>query len=446
MKEALLTLEKTSKTFRLDSGGEIQVLKNINVTLQEGEIVAFLGPSGCGKTTLLKMMAGLFFPNEGRVIVKGKQLEGVNDKLSMVFQNPTLLPWYTVEQNVALGLKHLDLTPRQIKLRVNQSIDFVGLGGFEEAYPKELSGGMRSRVGIARALATRPEILCLDEPFSALDALTAENLRAEVVDIWREKSKVVRTIVLVTHNIQEAVLMAQRIFVMGTNPGHIRTVLANSLTYPRDVRNPAYSELVDVIHSVITEALIPEEGEKTLTVQPSWYQGLENLPVVGPSEIIGLLEVLDNASGQMDIFKLANVTELEFGHCLAVAKTTELLDFIDTPKQSVVFTELGKKFVRADTLQRKELFATQVKSLRIFQSVLSWIEEGEKKEISKETVIEKLQVFFPNEKLDKLFDTIVAFGRYAEILSYNAQLGVLTFSQPDTEEEPHLESETTQVL
>ncbi len=436
LRENLLVLDKVSKNYRLDSGGEIQVLKNVNIGIHEGEIVALLGPSGCGKTTILKIMAGLISPSEGAVLVKGRPLSGVNDRLSMVFQYPALLPWFTVDQNVALGIQHLNLTQRQIRIRVNEAIDLVGLGGFEEAYPRELSGGMRSRVGIARSLAVKPEILCLDEPFAALDALTAENLRAEVIEIWKEKSKAVKTVVMVTHNIEEAVFMAQRIFVFGANPGHIRTMLTNALTYPREVRNPKYDELVNVIHAVITEALIPEEAERPPTVQPAWYQGLENLPFVGPSEIIGLLEVLDNAGGKMDIFKLANETGSEFGHCLAVAKTAELLDFVDTPKQLVEFTETGRRFVKADTLERKEIFSDHVKALRIFQTLMAWLEESPQKELQKESVIERLLGYFPNEKLDKLFDTLIAFGRYAELLSYNAKLGLMTLPRPEPEEEP----------
>ena len=434
-KNPLLALERVSHTFRLEGGRELQVLKNISLSIYEGEIVAFLCPSGCGKTTTLKIMAGLLSPSEGKTLLHNRELKKINDKMAMVFQNFALLPWYTVEQNVALGLRHYLFTSRQIKLRVNEAIEMVGLGGFEEAYPRELSGGMRQRVGLARALAVRPEILCLDEPFSALDVLTAENLRSEVVDIWKEKSKAVKSVVMVTHNIHEAVVMAQRIVVFGTDPGHIRTVLNNPLPYPRDQKNPKFNELVDVIHSVITEALIPEEVDRPALIQPAWYQGLESLPHVGPSEIIGLLEVLDDAGGKLDIFKLASSTASEFGHCLAVTKTAELFDFVDTPKQTVVFTELGKKYMRADTAERKVLFSQQIKSLRIFQTLLSWLEESPEKEIDRDSVLLKLSEYFPNEKLEKLFDTLVSFGRYAELLSYNAKLGMLTFPRPEEPEE-----------
>ncbi len=433
--DALLALERISHSFQLERGREIQVLKNINISVQEGEIVSFLGPSGCGKTTTIKIMAGLIRPSEGRVLCHGRALSGINQRLSMVFQSFALLPWFTVEQNVSLGLHHLGLSHRQFSSRIGEAIEMVGLGGFEEAYPRELSGGMRQRVGIARALAVRPEILVLDEPFSAVDVLTAENMRSEVIDIWQEQSKAVKSVVMVTHDIYEAVMMSQRIFVFGADPGHVRTVLTNPLPYPRDSKDAKIQELINVIHSVLTEALIPEETERPTLAQPSWYQGLENLPAVSPSEVIGLLEVLDDAGGKMDIFMLANETESEFGHSLAVTKTAEILDFVETPKQMVQFTDFGRKFVRADSAERKILFSTQVKALRIIQTLLAWLEQSPNHEIEREAVINRLQTYFPNEKLDSLFDTLVAFGRYAEVLSYNAKLDVLTLPEEDREED-----------
>ncbi len=441
-REPLLVLERVSKSFTLGRGHVIQVLKNINVTVNDGEIVAFLGPSGCGKTTTLKIMAGLVAPTEGTVLSRGKKLKGVNDKMAMVFQNFALLPWFTAEQNVALALSGQKLTAKEQKERVDQVFELVGLGGFEEAYPRELSGGMKQRVGIARALTVQPEILCLDEPFSAVDVLTAEHMRAEVIGLWSDKVKSMRSIVLVTHDIFEAVVMAQRIIVFGDDPGHVRTVLTNPLPYPREPNDPKIQDLVNVIHSVLTEALIPEEKEPTATAvaQPAWYQGLELLPEVFPSEVIGLLEVLDNFGGKADMFKLANEVEMEFGRSLAVAKTAELLDFVDTPKQNVIFTDLGKRYVRAEMDDKKQIFSDQVRRLRIFQTLLTWLEETEEHEIERETVIERLQSYFPNERLDSLFDTLVAFGRYAEILSYDAKIDRLTL--PDEESEAPPESET----
>lgn len=430
----LMELEKISQSFKLGRGNEIQVLKNVNIAVHQGEIVALLGPSGCGKTTTLKIMSGLLKPSEGKVYLHGNELKGVNPELALVFQNFALLPWFTVEQNVELGLLNQKMSAKQKEDQVEDAIELVGLGGFEEAYPRELSGGMRQRVGIARALAVRPSILCLDEPFSAVDLLTAEHMRAEVVDIWLEKSKSMKSVVLVTHDIMEAVVMAQRIFIFGDDPGHVRTVLSNPLPYPRDVKDPKLKEIMDAIHAVFTEALIPEEEGKSSVAQPSWYQGLENLPEVSPSEIIGLLEVLDDLGGKMDMFKLATEVEMEFGHSLAVTKTAEILDLVDTPKQNVKFTELGKRFVAENTDGQKELFSQQVRKLRIFQTILSWVEESEDQEIEREVVIERLQSYFPNERLDKLFNTLVAFGRYAEILSYDINSETLMLPEEDDEE------------
>ena len=428
----LLSLKEVGHRFRLRRGQEREVLRGISLSLHAGQIVAFLGPSGCGKSTTLRIMAGLLRPTTGRVLVHEKPLTDINTSLAMVFQTPALFPWFTVLQNVELGLHATELSTRERRQRANESIDLVGLGGFEEAYPRELSGGMRQRVGIARAIAVRPEILCLDEPFSSVDVLTAENLRAEVLDIWKDKAEYVKSIVLVTHNISEAVFMAQDIYVFGTSPGHIRTVLKNNLPYPRDQKSPQFQNLVNGIHGVITEALIPEDIESHPTsASKIWYKSLEPLPPVNPSELIGLLEVLQNNGGKMDIFKLASETASEFGRCLSITKTAELLDFVDTPKTTVVFTPLGERFVNADTSERKKIFQERLWSLRVFQTLLNWIEESPEKQLDKEIVLSRLAAHFPNERLDALFDTLVGFGRFAEILSFNAKLDILTFPKPD---------------
>lgn len=438
-KPPIIALNQVSKRFRVGRGNPIQVLKDVDLFVEEGEIVALLGPSGCGKTTTLKIMAGLMSPSEGSVVSQGKPLSGVNSDLALVFQNYALLPWFTVEENVAIGLQRLSLTAKKARKRVEESIDLVGLGGFEEAYPKELSGGMRQRVGIARALAVRPALLCLDEPFSAVDVLTAEHMRAEVIDLWKDTPKTMKSVALVTHDIVEAAEMAQRIYVFGSEPGHIRAVVENLLPYPRDTNDRKLKAVVDRIHAILTEALIPEEEERQTSSHPSWYQSLENLPNVNPSEIVGLLEVLDDNGGKMDIFKLATEVEMEFGHSLAVTKTAEILDLVETPKQNVIFTELGKQLMEEDSTGRKELFSEQVRKLHVFQTLLTWVEEAEDKEIDRETVLERLMSYFPNERLDRLFDTLVSFGRYAEILSFDANSEVLGL--PEEEEEPEAERE-----
>lgn len=432
-KQNLLVLDKVSHRFRMESGREIQVLENINLSVHEGEILALLGPSGCGKTTTLRIMSGLLVPSEGRVIMKGEVISGINSHLSMVFQEPSLLPWYTVEENVALGMKARGLQRRILEEEVENAIDLVGLGGFEEAYPRELSGGLRQRVGLARALGVRPEVLCLDEPFSALDTLTAEDLRGELIDLWLESDTPVKTVVMVTHDIYEAVLMASRVVVYGASPGHVRTVLTNPLPYPRNEKDAKFREFMNVIHAVITEALIPEEETEKLFAQPSsWYQGFENIPPVDPTEVVGLLEVLVNAGGKMDIFELARETETEFGHCLAITKATELLDLVDTPKQNVMLTALGKKLVadEPDT-DKKKIFSEQVHGLRIFKQILQWLQEAPEQEIEKEEILVRLQNHFPNENLERLFDTLVKFGRYAELLSYTAQTELLSLPEPE---------------
>ena len=242
--KVLIELKEVSKTFTLDSGTELKVLEGANLAVQEDEMVALLGPSGSGKSTCLRIMSGLIQPTKGTVLVHGQLLSGTNLDVALVFQSFALFPWETVYHNIALALKPLSLSPIESKARVRKAIDLVGLEGFEEAYPRELSGGMKQRVGIARALVMERPVLFLDEPFSALDVLTADTLRAEMVKIFLTKKTLTRSMVLVTHNIQEAVFMAKRIMVMGTNPGHIRRQIINDLPYPRDDQSPAFLRMV----------------------------------------------------------------------------------------------------------------------------------------------------------------------------------------------------------
>ena len=248
-----------TKTFHLPGGKELKVLDNISLDVRREHITAILGPSGCGKSTLVRILTGLVEPTSGEVLVHGQPLRGLSPVVSMVFQSFALYPWLTVAENVAVGLNGRVVDPQKSTEMVARAVDRVGLEGFEEAYPKELSGGMKQRVGIARALVAQPELLCMDEPFSGLDVLTAENMRVELVNLWRDATTDPNSVLVVTHNINEAVFLATRIVVMGANPGQIRKVLDNPLPYPRDYHDPAFIAMADHIHDILTMALIPDE-------------------------------------------------------------------------------------------------------------------------------------------------------------------------------------------
>src|SRR5882724_10934127 len=258
-KEIICEMRNVSKTFHLPGDKELKVLDNISLDVRRNDITALLGPSGCGKSTIIRILAGLIDPTTGDVLVHGQPLHGLNPAISMVFQSFALYPWLTVAENVSMGLNGRVGEPGKQKELVSRAIDRVGLEGFEEAYPKELSGGMKQRVGIARALVAQPELLCMDEPFSGLDVLTAENLRVELVNLWQDAKADPNSVLIVTHNINEAVFMASRIVVLAANPGQIRTILDNPLPYPRDYHDPAFVAMADRIHDILTTALIPDE-------------------------------------------------------------------------------------------------------------------------------------------------------------------------------------------
>lgn len=418
--DVLLEMRKVSKDFTLDSGSDLKVLRGIDFSIYPNEAVALLGPSGTGKSTALRIMAGLIKPTSGEVFTRQKPLQGVNSDIAMVFQTFALLPWDTVFENIALGLDPFDLPRQEVRARVRRAIDLVGLEGFEEAYPRELSGGMKQRVGLARAIVMERPILCLDEPFSALDILTSESLRTEVLNLWLNQNTSTKSMVLVTHNISEAVFMANRIVVMGTNPGHVRIEVKNELPYPRDENSPGFKRMVSLIHDIVTEALIPDEplfipsvaGQKQI-------ESIETIPDVQVAEMLGLLELLDDKGGKTDIFQLSHLAGKDFGKTLFLAKSAELLDLVDTPRNEILLTDLGRKFIRADVNVRKKTLHELLKSLKLVQLLEAKLRQTSHFTLSADEAIEVLASWLPNENPDRVFDTLVSWGRYAELFGYN---------------------------
>jgi NitT/TauT family transport system ATP-binding protein len=420
---AIAEIRNVCKEFTLPNGADLKVLENISLQIHAGEIVALLGPSGSGKSTMMRILTGLITPTTGEVLAYDKPLVGFHPRASIVFQNFALYPWLTVHENIAMGLEWLQLPEEEVRTRVRQAVDKVGLEGFEEAYPKELSGGMKQRVGIARAIVVQPELLCMDEPFSALDVLTAENLRAEVLSLWLDHKVEIKSVLFVTHDIREAVFLANRIVVLSTNPGAIRVILQNEMPHPRDMRSPAFLTMIDHIHDIITNAIIPDEVVPAVpTTVP---RHVEPLPHVTPGEILGLLEILDDNNGTVDIFDLAQKTGKDFGSTITVVKAAELLDFIDTPKHNVVFTDTGRQFLKGDVNNRKLLFKQQLLSLRLFEVVSGMLKRNESLNLSEEIVLEQLAILLPNEDVEKLFETMVGWARYGELFGYNADDKVL---------------------
>src|SRR6202171_1346829 len=381
-----------TKTYTVAGGRELKVLDQIDLAVHEGELLALLGQSGSGKSTLLRCLTGLTKPTSGRVMAYGKTLVGINEYASIVFQTFALYPWLTVQQNGAVGLMAKSLTRSEKKAAVEKAIDLIGLNNYHDAYPREISGGMRQRVGIARALVAEPKILCLDEAFSALDVLTAENLRKEMISLWQTQATSLKSIFMVTHNIEEAVEMATRICVLFPHPGRLGLVMENSLAYPRNPNDPEFQRLVHVIHETITMQALPDHPPEPPPVSGRPISRartrMESIPTVPVGQILGLLSLLQDHPELESIYDIANEIGKDYGETISLVKAAEILEFVDTPKDEVAFTEIGKRFIAADSDTRKEIFAEQVKKLRLFHIILGYLEIQE--EIDAETVMKDI--------------------------------------------------------
>ncbi|MBS1902420.1 MAG: nitrate/sulfonate/bicarbonate ABC transporter ATP-binding protein [Bacteroidetes bacterium] len=407
----LIELRDVSMTFVQPGGKSLPVLEHISVSVSENEFLCLLGPSGSGKSTILRILTGLLKPTIGSVSVNGSPMVGFNPLTSMVFQSFALLPWLTVEENVALGLEALKMPRDVVKEKVRRAIDMVGLEGFEEAYPKELSGGMKQRVGIARGLVVEPAVLCMDEPFSALDALTAENLRDEVLHLFHSHDTTLKSVVMVTHLIEEAVQMASRIIVLDTHPGRIKAEFTNALPYPRNPRSREFQELSDRIYALITNTVLP------FVEEPKTQQRIEIIPTVNIGELTGLLHILSEYQ-TIDIGDLSENVGHPFHETLQIVKAAELLEFAQTPGQNVIITPLGRTFVESEINDQKKLFNTQIRKLRTFGILLETLSKNSG-EVPKEVLLEDYTTRMPYEDSEAVLDTIIDWGRYAELIGYS---------------------------
>ncbi|HVY45758.1 MAG TPA: nitrate/sulfonate/bicarbonate ABC transporter ATP-binding protein [Minicystis sp.] len=418
---ALCALDDVSQVFTMPNGAPRTVLDHVSVEVHAGEVVALLGPSGCGKSTILRILAGLIRPSEGRALYHGEPLVGLNPGVAIVFQSFALYPWMTIQENVSIVLEAKGVAAPERDARVERVLGLVGLAGFEDAYPRELSGGMKQRVGMARALAVEPEMLFMDEPFSQVDALTAESLRAEVLDIWSAPENKTKSILMVSHDIKEVAYMADRIVVLGANPGVVRSVFENRLRRPRDQRSPAMLRLVDRLHDIITGHEMPDEQPAQ---QPAaGADVVEPLPHVMPSEVAGLLEFVAARGGRVDVVQIAAETRQEFGRVIAVVKAAEQLDFVDTPKRLVELLPRGAEFVDASPEDRKVIFREQLLALVLFKKIRTMITV--RKQVSKKLLIQAIRAWLPMEDLEATFQVVVSWSRYADLFAYDEAEEVL---------------------
>lgn len=393
-------------------------VQDVNLKLQEGEFVALLGPSGCGKSTLLRILTGLQKPSEGQILYRGQALKGVNPYATIVFQTFALFPWLTVLENVELALKARDVAPNLRVPRCLDLIDRVGLDGFENAYPRELSGGMRQKVGFARAMAVEPELLCLDEPFSALDVLSAESLRNELMELWMSGSIPTKAILMVSHNIEEAVLMADRIVVMDKEPGRIVAEIKVELPQPRQRHSDEFRALVDNVYALLAGQTEPESAE--LGSEPGQPGRTRALPHVHISDLTGLLEyVAEKPDDQDDIYHLTEELKVDSDHVLSLTETAELLGFATVAKGDIILTPLGETFAEASILARKEIFAARIRRLPLVRWLIGMLHRADKHTLKWDVVKFALELEFPSEEAEKQLDTLINWGRYAEIFSYD---------------------------
>ncbi|OXJ25890.1 nitrate ABC transporter ATP-binding protein [Burkholderia sp. HI2761] len=424
--EEILRVDHVCRGFN-KTQGELLVLDDANLSLREGEIVGLLGRSGSGKSTLLRIIAGLIEPTGGEVTYLGQPLRGPAEGVAMVFQTFALFPWLTVLQNVEAGLEALGVGARERRERALAAIDLIGLDGFENAYPRELSGGMRQRVGFARALVVDPTILLMDEPFSALDVLTAETLRTDLLDLWTQGRMPIKSVLIVTHNIEEAVFMCDRILVLSSNPGRVIAEIKVPFKHPRNRLDPAFRKLVDDIYAKMTARQTGEATKKGLELG-SW------LPQVSTNLMAGLIETLAMAPyhGRADMPEIARTLHLEVDDLFPIAEVLQYLGFADVREGDVFLTPPGRVFAEFGTQERKLMFADHLlKHVPLAARIKKVLNERPGHRAPRVRFEQELEDFLSDGAAEETLDAVIDWGRYGEIFSYNDQTEI--FSLEDVE-------------
>ncbi|MBN9511013.1 MAG: nitrate/sulfonate/bicarbonate ABC transporter ATP-binding protein [Alphaproteobacteria bacterium] len=419
---ALLEVRACRQSYHKDTNVDLLVLDDVNLALHTGEIVGLLGRSGSGKSTLLRIVSGLLRPTAGEVRWRGAPLLGPAPGVAMVFQSFALFPWLTVQENVELGLEAQGVARAERAERAQAAIDLIGLGGFESAYPKELSGGMRQRVGLARALVVHPDLLLMDEPFSALDVLTAETLRTDLIELWSEGRLPLKSVLMVTHNIEEAVLMCDRILVFTSNPGRIATELRIPFAHPRNRLDPAFRQMVDEIYAVMTRRAAPPAAPTVLTAHDATFA--TPLHPVSTNLLAGLLEALAAPpySGRADLPALAASLQMEADELLPLGETLQLLGFAVLEEGDIRLLEPGRKFVHADTDERKLLFADALRAhVPLVAAIRRTIDERWNHRASAVRFRDELEDHMSPDYAEDTLRTAITWGRYAELFSYDEE-------------------------
>ncbi|HEX7775237.1 MAG TPA: nitrate/sulfonate/bicarbonate ABC transporter ATP-binding protein [Parvibaculum sp.] len=427
----VIEIRELRRSFQRPSGGELVVLDDVNMTLREGEIVGLLGRSGSGKSTLLRIMAGLVEPTGGAALFQGKQVDGPAAGVAMVFQTFALFPWLTVLQNVRLGLDALNIPEEEARKRALEAIDLIGMDGFESAYPKEISGGMRQRVGFARALVVHPDLLLMDEPFSALDVLTAETLRTDLLDLWSEGRMPIKSILLVTHNIEEAVLMCDRILVFSSNPGRVIAEIPVDIPRPRNRLDTKFRWLVDKIYERMT---MPATAQPQTTAPDFAGEGITKvLPRVSTNSIAGLIEAVAGApyNGRADLPELAEDMRMSTDTLFAIGETVSLLRFGDLAGGDIRLTEAGRRFANEDLNVRKQMFAERLLSnVPLAAHIKRVLDERPQHRAPYARFAEELEDAMSEEWAEQTLRSVINWGRFAEVFAYDENQAMLSLDNP----------------
>jgi len=426
----LVAVDHVRHRYLRGGAADLLVLDDVSLTLRDNEIVALLGRSGCGKSTLLRIIAGLMPPTSGDVTIGGAPVDGPASEVAMVFQSFALFPWLTVLENVEIGLEALGVPAAERRKRAVAAIDLIGLDGYEIAYPKELSGGMRQRVGLARALVVHPKVLLMDEPFSALDVLTAETLRTDLLDLWCEGRMPISSILLVTHNIEEAVLMCDRILLFSSNPGRILAEIKVNLPRPRHRLDPAFRQLVDDIYARMT-AKSAGKPARDGTFPGTGISMV--LPRVSPNVQAGLLEAVaaEPYNGRADLPPLAANLQMEIDDLFPIAETLQLLRFAELAEGDLRLTEAGKRFVRGDPDERKKLFAQHlVAYVPLAGHIKHVLDERAAHRAPATRFHDELEDQMSEEDAEKTLRAVISWARYAEVFAYDESSGVFSLDNP----------------
>ena len=430
----LIEIRHVRQAYHKDTNVELVVLDDVDLTVRRGEMVALLGRSGSGKSTLLRIVAGLLTPTKGEMLWRGVPLRGPADGVAMVFQSFALFPWLTVQENVELGLEAQGIARAERERRAEAAIDLIGLGGYESAYPKEMSGGMRQRVGLARALVVHPDLLLMDEPFSALDVLTAETLRTDLIDLWSEGKLPAKSVLMVTHNIEEAVLMCDRILVFSSNPGRVATELHVPFPHPRNRLDQAFRRMVDEIYALMTRRAPAVAAQTAAPVSP-----LANaLHPVSTNLMAGLLETLTARpyNGRADLPAIAEALQMELDDLLPLGEALQMVRFAMLEEGDILVAPEGRAFVNADTDERKQLFAGALRQhVPLVAMIRQVLDERWNHRASAVRFRDELEDHMSPEYAEDTLRTAISWGRYSELYSYDEEAEQFFLDEDEEDEE-----------